>query len=284
MLEIRNVSTFYGHIQALKDVSLRAEPGEIVSLIGANGAGKSTLLNTISGLVPARQGTILLDGVEIQRQAPEAIVGLGISQVPERRQVFGDLTVYDNLLLGAYPRLRRREKVQVMADIDAMYHLFPILKERRKQLAGTLSGGEQQMLVIGRGLMARPKVLLLDEPSLGLAPLLIQEIFQTIQRLRAEKTTLLLVEQNARAALAIADRGYVLETGVIVMSAAAQDLIAHKDVQRAYLGGSNGRNRQPAGDSRQASAISRQPSAGSYQPAADSRQPSAGSLANQDNS
>jgi branched-chain amino acid transport system ATP-binding protein len=276
MLEVRNVSTFYGHIQALKDVSLLAEPGEIVSLIGANGAGKSTLLNTISGLVPARDGEILLDGVEIQHLAPEAIVGLGISQVPERRQVFGDLSVYDNLLLGAYPRLRRREKVQVLADIEHMYHLFPILKERHKQLAGTLSGGEQQMLVIARGLMARPKVLLLDEPSLGLAPLLIQEIFQTIQRLRAEKTTLLLVEQNARAALAIADRGYVLETGVIVMSAAAQDLIAHKDVQKAYLGGSNGRNRQPA-------ASSYQPAASSYQPAADSRQPSASSLANQDN-
>jgi branched-chain amino acid transport system ATP-binding protein len=276
MLEVRNVSTFYGHIQALKDVSLLAEPGEIVSLIGANGAGKSTLLNTISGLVPARDGEILLDGVEIQHLAPEAIVGLGISQVPERRQVFGDLSVYDNLLLGAYPRLRRREKVQVLADIEHMYHLFPILKERHKQLAGTLSGGEQQMLVIARGLMARPKVLLLDEPSLGLAPLLIQEIFQTIQRLRAEKTTLLLVEQNARAALAIADRGYVLETGVIVMSAAAQDLIAHKDVQKAYLGGSNGRNRQPA-------ASSYQPAADSYQPAADSRQPSASSLANQDN-
>jgi branched-chain amino acid transport system ATP-binding protein len=254
MLEIRNVSTFYGHIQALKDVTLQAEPGEIVSLIGANGAGKSTLLNTISGLVPAQTGKILLDGVEIQHLAPETIVGLGISQVPERRQVFGDLTVYDNLLLGAYPRLRRGEKQQVMADIERMYVLFPILKERHKQSAGTLSGGEQQMLVIGRGLMARPKVLLLDEPSLGLAPLLIQEIFQTIQRLRAEKTTLLLVEQNARAALAISDRGYVLETGTIVMSAAACELITHEDVQKAYLGGRNGRSHQP-------SAVSRQPSA-----------------------
>jgi branched-chain amino acid transport system ATP-binding protein len=261
MLEVRNVSTFYGHIQALTDVSLLVEPGEIVSLIGGNGAGKSTLLNTISGLVPARDGKILLDGVEIQDQAPEAIVGLGISQVPERRQVFGDLSVYDNLLLGAYPRLRRGEKKEVLADIEYMYQLFPILKERYKQLAGTLSGGEQQMLVIGRGLMARPKVLLLDEPSLGLAPLLIQEIFQTIQRLRAEKTTLLLVEQNARAALAISDRGYVLETGVIVMSAAAQELIAHEDVQKAYLGRHNLRGHERA-------AVTGQPSAASHQPPA----------------
>jgi branched-chain amino acid transport system ATP-binding protein len=261
MLEVRNVSTFYGHIQALTDVSLLVEPGEIVSLIGGNGAGKSTLLNTISGLVPARDGKILLDGVEIQDQAPEAIVGLGISQVPERRQVFGDLSVYDNLLLGAYPRLRRGEKKEVLADIEYMYQLFPILKERYKQLAGTLSGGEQQMLVIGRGLMARPKVLLLDEPSLGLAPLLIQEIFQTIQRLRAEKTTLLLVEQNARAALAISDRGYVLETGVIVMSAAAQELIAHEDVQKAYLGRHNLRGQERA-------AVTGQPSAASHQPPA----------------
>jgi branched-chain amino acid transport system ATP-binding protein len=261
MLEVRNVSTFYGHIQALTDVSLLVEPGEIVSLIGGNGAGKSTLLNTISGLVPARDGKILLDGVEIQDQAPEAIVGLGISQVPERRQVFGDLSVYDNLLLGAYPRLRRGEKKEVLADIEYMYQLFPILKERYKQLAGTLSGGEQQMLVIGRGLMARPKVLLLDEPSLGLAPLLIQEIFQTIQRLRAEKTTLLLVEQNARAALAISDRGYVLETGVIVMSAAAQELIAHEDVQKAYLGRHNLRGHERP-------AVTGQPSAASHQPPA----------------
>jgi branched-chain amino acid transport system ATP-binding protein len=267
MLEVRNVSTFYGHIQALKDVSLLAQPGEIVSLIGANGAGKSTLLNTISGMVPAREGKILLDGVEIQHQAVEAIVGLGISQVPERRQVFGDLTVYDNLLLGAYPRLRRGEKEQVLADINHMYQLFPILKERRTQSAGTLSGGEQQMLVIARGLMARPKVLLLDEPSLGLAPLLIQEIFQTIQRLRAERTTLLLVEQNARAALAISDRGYVLETGAIVLSAAAHELIAHEDVQKAYLGGGNGRSRQPSGNSQQPPAISQQPPAITDQPA-----------------
>jgi branched-chain amino acid transport system ATP-binding protein len=245
MLEVRNVSTYYGHIQALKDVSLVARPGEIVSLIGANGAGKSTLLNTISGMVSPREGKILLDGVEIQQLAPEAVVRLGISQVPERRQVFGDLTVYDNLLLGAYPRLRRGEKKEVLADIERMCQLFPILKERRKQLAGTLSGGEQQMLVIGRGLMARPKVLLLDEPSLGLAPLLIQEIFATVQRLRAEQTILLLVEQNARAALAVSDRGYVLETGAIVMSAAAQELMVHEDVQKAYLGGRNGRSSRP---------------------------------------
>jgi branched-chain amino acid transport system ATP-binding protein len=237
MLEIRDISTCYGHVQVLKGVSLVVEAGEIVSLIGANGAGKSTLLNTISGIVPARDGKIVLDGREIQATAPEQIVRLGVSQVPERRQVFGQLSVYDNLLLGAYVRLWRGEKQQALGDIDYVFSLFPVLKERRAQLAGTLSGGEQQMLAIGRGLMARPKVLLLDEPSLGLAPLLIREIFTTIQKLRAEGVTILLVEQNARAALAIADRGYVLETGQIVLSASADSLLCNADVQRAYLGG-----------------------------------------------
>jgi branched-chain amino acid transport system ATP-binding protein len=247
MLEVQNVSTYYGHVQALKSVSLTVQAGEIVCLIGANGAGKSTLLNTICGIVPAHSGKILLNGQEIQAMAAEKIVRLGASQVPERRQVFGDLSVYDNLLLGAYVRLRRGEKREVPSDMAYIFTLFPVLKERRKQLAGTLSGGEQQMLAIGRGLMARPKVLLLDEPSLGLAPLLIREIFTVIQRLRAEGVTVLLVEQNARAALTIADRGYVLETGEIVLGAAAESLLRNKDVQLAYLGG-RGRQTAVAGE------------------------------------
>ncbi len=236
MLELRNISTFYGRIRALEEVSLEVNAGEIVSLIGANGAGKTTLLNSISGITPPKQGWILLDGQDIARLAPEAIVREGISQVPERRQVFGDLTVHDNLTLGAYLRLRRREGQAVGQDMDYVFDLFPLLKERYKQLAGTLSGGEQQMLAIGRGLMARPKVLLLDEPSLGLAPILVQHIFQAIQQLREANTTILLVEQNARAALNISDRAYVLKTGRVVLAGTAQELIANEEVQRAYLG------------------------------------------------
>jgi branched-chain amino acid transport system ATP-binding protein len=245
MLEIREISTYYGHIQALKEVSLEVHSGEIVSLIGANGAGKTTLLGSISGTVPARRGQILLDGRDITRMSPEAIVGVGISHVPERRQVFGSLTVRDNLLLGAYVRLRHGQRQQVQQDIGYVFSLFPILKERQQQLAGTLSGGEQQMLAMGRGLMARPKVLLLDEPSLGLAPILVQEIFQVTQQLREANTTILLVEQNARAALEIADRGYVLETGHIVLSGTAQALIANEEVQQAYLGRASATNHRP---------------------------------------
>jgi branched-chain amino acid transport system ATP-binding protein len=236
MLKLRNVSTFYGHIQALNNVSLEIAPGQIISLIGANGAGKTTLLNTISGLVPARQGQILLGEQDITHASPETIVGLGLSQVPERRQVFETLTVQDNLRLGAYLRLRRGEHQAVEQDINNVFSLLPRLKERQKQLAGTLSGGEQQMLALGRGLMARPKVLLLDEPSLGLAPVLVQEIFRVIQQLRAGNTAILLVEQNARAALGISERGYVLETGSIVLRGTAQDLFADEGVQQAYLG------------------------------------------------
>lgn len=236
MLEIQNISTFYGHIQALKEVSLEVHTGEIVSLIGANGAGKTTLLNTISGIVPSNQGRISLDGQDISRLPPEAIVRLGISQVPERRQVFGALTVRDNLLLGAYLRLWRGERQAVSQDIEYVFSLFPTLKERHNQLAGTLSGGEQQMLAMGRGLMAKPKVLLLDEPSLGLAPILVQEIFRVIEQLQQAETTILLVEQNARAALEISDRGYVLETGYVVLSGTAQALMTNEEVQQAYLG------------------------------------------------
>jgi len=242
MLEVRKISTFYGHIQALKEVSLKVEAGEIVSLIGANGAGKTTLLNSISGVVPPRRGQILLEGQDITRQPTETIVGLGISHVPEHRQVFSTLTVRDNLLLGAYLRLRRGERRAVHEDLDYVFTLFPILQERQKQAAGTLSGGEQQMLAMGRGLMAQPKVLLLDEPSLGLAPILVQRIFEVTQRLKEARTTILLVEQNARVALEISDRGYVLETGQVVLQGDAQELITNQDVQKAYLGRAPGTN------------------------------------------
>ncbi len=241
MFSVENVSTYYGHIQALNGVSLEVSKSEIVSLIGANGAGKTTLLNTISGIVPPRHGRIILDQTETTHLAAEAIVGLGISQVPERRQIFGTLTVQDNLTLGAYSRLRRGAKSAVNDDIERVFDLFPILRERQGQQAGTLSGGEQQMLAIGRGLMAQPKVLLLDEPSLGLAPLLVQEIFEVLRNLREAGTTILLVEQNARAALEISDRAYVLETGHVVLTGYAQELIANEEVQKAYLGRSSNR-------------------------------------------
>lgn len=241
MLEVKNVSTYYGHIKALENVSLHVNEGEIISLVGANGAGKTTLLNTISGIVPPRQGQVILNGRDLTRLSAEKIVGEGVSQVPERRQVFSELSVRDNLILGAYLRLRRGEKTAVAYDAERIFDLFPILKERQTQLAGTLSGGEQQMLAIGRGLMAQPKVLLLDEPSLGLAPLLVREILDVLCNLRDMGVTILLVEQNARAALKISDRGYVLETGSIVLSGDAQDLIANEEVQKAYLGQSHGK-------------------------------------------
>ncbi len=239
MLEVKNISTYYGHIQALNNVSLVINEGEIVSLIGANGAGKTTLLNSVSGVIRPRQGQVFLNGQEITCLSAEAIVGQGISQVPERRQVFGQLSVRDNLTLGAYLRLRRGERTAVAQDIERIYQQFPILKERQTQQAGTLSGGEQQMLAIGRGLMAQPKVLLLDEPSLGLAPLIVQEILAVLRDLRDAGTTILLVEQNARAALEISDRAYVLETGSVVLSGEARELIANEAVQKAYLGRSS---------------------------------------------
>jgi branched-chain amino acid transport system ATP-binding protein len=210
---------------------------EVVSLIGGNGAGKTTLLNSISGIVSPRQGRMMLNSRDLTGQPAEAIVRAGISQVPERRQVFGSLSVRDNLTLGAYLRLRRGERLAVQQDLDHVYTLFPRLKERQSQPAGTLSGGEQQMLAIGRGLMARPQVLLLDEPSLGLAPILVHEIFQIIQNLRqTHHTSILVVEQNARAALSISDRGYVLEAGRVVLTGTSAELITNEEVQRAYLG------------------------------------------------
>ncbi len=238
MLKVKNINTYYGQVHALKNVSLHLREGEIVTLIGANGAGKTTTLNSLSGLTPPKSGEILFDGVSIASFTPDRIVEAGISQVPEGRQVFKPLSVEDNLELGAYLRYRRREKrSEIKRDMEQVFSLFPRLLERRRQLAGTLSGGEQQMLAIGRALMARPKLLLLDEPSMGLAPLVVQEIFEVIETLRREKgTTVLLVEQNARAALKMADRGYVMETGKVILEGDAAELLENRDVQRAYLG------------------------------------------------
>ena len=230
------MSTFYGQIRALNNVHLQVNEGEIVAIIGANGAGKTTLLNTICGVHPPKEGRVIFGDQDITRLPAEQIVRLGISHVPERRQVFGTMSTLDNLILGAYHRYGREKKGDIEADIEYVFQLFPILKKRQKQMAGTLSGGEQQMLAIGRGLMARPKLLLLDEPSLGLAPLLVREIFRVMAELREHGTTILLVEQNARAALRIADRAYVLETGKVALEGTAQELLADERVQSAYLG------------------------------------------------
>jgi branched-chain amino acid transport system ATP-binding protein len=238
MLKIKNINTYYGQVHALKNVSLHVNAGEIVSLIGANGAGKTTILNSLSAITPPRDGEVLFEGVSLGNLSPDRIVEMGISQVPEGRQVFKDFSVADNLELGAYLRFRGREgRAVIKNDIEDMFTLFPQLATRRKQMAGTLSGGEQQMLAIGRALMAKPKLLLLDEPSMGLAPLVVQEIFRVITALREERgTSVLLVEQNAKAALKIADRGYVLETGKVILEEKASELLENKDVQRAYLG------------------------------------------------
>ncbi len=238
LLELQNVSTYYGRIQALKAVSLEVPEGEIVTLIGANGAGKTTLLRTISGLLEPREGDILFDGRSIKGLPPEQIVALGISHVPERRQVFSTMTVLDNLILGAYHRYRRDGQAKIQRDLDFVFEVFPVLKERLRQAAGTLSGGQQQMLAVGRGLMAQPRLLLLDEPSLGLAPLLVRELFEVVGELRERGMTILLAEQNARAALRVADRGYVLEVGHIALQGTAKELIDTELVQKAYLGSS----------------------------------------------
>jgi len=234
MLELQNLHVYYGGIHALKGVSLTVQPGEIVTLIGANGAGKSTTLRSVSGLVRVREGQILWDGKPIHGLRADDIVARGIVHVPEGRRVFATMSVRENLDLGAY---LRRDRQGVEEDREKVYQIFPRLKEREKQLAGTLSGGEQQMLAIGRGLMARPRLLLLDEPSMGLAPLLVAEIFRIIQEINKAGTTMLLVEQNANQALRIGHRAYVLQSGEMVMEGEAREVASDPEVRRAYLGG-----------------------------------------------
>jgi branched-chain amino acid transport system ATP-binding protein len=233
MLELRGIQTCYGSIQALKDVSLTINQGEIVTLIGANGAGKSTTLMSICGVTPPRSGEILFEGAPIHRLSPEKIVQLGICQVPEGRRIFPQMSVLENLEMGAY---LRRDTAEIKRDLEHVMELFPILAERRQQLGGTLSGGEQQMLAISRALMSRPRLLLLDEPSLGLAPLIIRQIFEIIHRINREGTTVFLVEQNANQALKIAHRGYVMENGEVILADTAERLLNNDAVKRAYLG------------------------------------------------
>lgn len=233
MLEVRDIHSYYGHIHALKGISLTVEEGEIVTLIGGNGAGKSTTLNTICGLVRPRQGEIRLRNEPIHTLKAHEIVARGVAQVPEGRKVFGRMTVTENLEMGAFVR---QDKAGIQEDLERVFALFPRLKERRRQLGGTLSGGEQQMLAMGRGLMARPHILLLDEPSMGLAPVLVEKIFETIVEINKQGTTVLLVEQNALMALSIASRGYVLQTGRIVLQDSAANLQKNEMVRKAYLG------------------------------------------------
>jgi branched-chain amino acid transport system ATP-binding protein len=233
MLEIKNLQVYYGVIQAIKNVSFEVKEGEVIALIGANGAGKTTILHTITGLIAAKQGEVLFEGKDLQKIPAHKIVSLGIAHVPEGRRVFAQLSVYDNLLLGAYTR---KEQGEIAASLDNIYKRFPRLKERRGQLAGTLSGGEQQMLAMGRALMSHPRIILMDEPSMGLSPILVAEIFDIITSISKSGTTVLLVEQNARKALAIADRAYVLETGNIVLDGDAKILMNDESVKKAYLG------------------------------------------------
>lgn len=234
MLEINNMEVYYGVIQALKGISFTVNDGEIVTLIGANGAGKTTTLRTVSGLKKPTKGTILLNGVNITGTTTQERVQMGISHAPEGRRVFSTMTVLENLELGAF---LRRDKGAIAKDLKMVYEHFPILSDRKKQAAGTLSGGEQQMLAIGRALMSRPKILFLDEPSMGLAPLLVQEIFNIIKDINSAGTTILLVEQNASMALQIANHAYVMETGAIVLSGTGADLMQSDDIKKAYLGG-----------------------------------------------
>lgn len=237
MLSIERLQVYYGGIQALKDVSVNVKEKEIVSVLGANGAGKSTLLMAISGILSSRKGTIAFCGEEITRKKPNQIVRLGICQVPEGREVFKSLSTLDNLLMGTFHHHRRSSKKSVEEDLRRVYGLFPVLENRQHQRAGTLSGGEQQMLAIGRGLMARPKLMMLDEPSLGLAPLMVEEIFKILGELSAGNIPLLLIEQNARAALKIATRGYVMETGRTIFEDTARNLLGNEKILSAYLGG-----------------------------------------------
>ncbi len=233
MLEIKDLQVYYGVIQAIKDVSFEVNEGEVIALIGANGAGKTTILQTITGLLPAKGGEVLYEGINLQKIPPHKIVGHGIAHVPEGRRVFSQLTVYDNLLMGAFTRTN---KAEIAESLENVYQRFPRLKERKNQLSGTLSGGEQQMLAMGRALMSHPKIVLMDEPSMGLSPILVEEIFDIIKSISKSGTTVLLVEQNAKKALAISDRAYVLETGKIVLAGDAKDLLNDESVKKAYLG------------------------------------------------
>ncbi|WP_291327332.1 ABC transporter ATP-binding protein [Desulfovibrio sp. UCD-KL4C] len=234
MLKLKNINTYYGNIQALRNINIEVAKGEIITLIGANGAGKTTTLMTISGVVPPRSGEVLYEGQPIHKLSPNKIVKMGISQVPEGRLIFPDLTITENLDMGAF---LRNDKAGIKEDMDLAFKLFPILYERRKQLGGNLSGGEQQMLAISRALMARPKLLLLDEPSLGLAPLIIRQIFEIVKKINKESgTTVFLVEQNANLALKTAHRGYVMENGEITLSDTSENLLANEDIKKAYLG------------------------------------------------
>ena len=237
MIEVRNIDVAYGPVNVLRDVSLKVELGEIVALIGSNGAGKSTLIKAIGGLLPKINGGIDLDGRPITRLAHSEVARLGLAIVPAGRRLFGSMSVADNLQLGAYLRLRRGEKAAVARDMEKVFGLFPRLKERFHQQARTLSGGEQQMVAIGRALMAAPRAILMDEPSIGLAPILVREIFKVIKRLREQGDTILLVEQNARMALKVADRAYVMEVGRITLEGPASELAASESVERLYLGG-----------------------------------------------
>lgn len=234
LLEVKDLSVYYGMICALKGISFEVNQGEIVTLIGANGAGKTTTMQSIMGLIPSRSGSVVYDGHDITKTPAHSIVHLGMTQVPEGRRVFQELTVYENLLMGAYIE---KDSKKVKAAIEEIYDRFPRLGERKNQIAGTLSGGEQQMLAMGRALMSKPKLLMLDEPSMGLSPLLVDQVFSIIQEIHKSGTTVLLVEQNANKSLAISDRAYVLETGKIVLTGTGKELLASEEIKKAYLGG-----------------------------------------------
>ncbi len=233
MLEVKDLHVYYGVIEALKGVSFEVNQGEVIALIGANGAGKTTTLHTLTGLLPAKQGSIIFEGKDITKVPAHKIVQMGIAHVPEGRRVFSELSVYENLIMGAYTR---RDKGEIAESLKTVYTRFPRLEERKNQRAGTLSGGEQQMLAMGRALMSKPRIIVMDEPSMGLSPIFVNEIFDIIEKVRETGTTVLLVEQNAKKALTIADRAYVLETGKISLSGKAEDLLHDKSVQKAYLG------------------------------------------------
>ena len=233
MLEVRDLNVFFGVIQAIKNISFDVNQGEVVALIGANGAGKTTTLHTVTGLLPAASGKITLDGKDLGKVPAHKIVSMGMAHVPEGRRVFAALSVYDNLKLGAFTR---KDKKEIEESLEMVFDSFPRLKERRNQVAGTLSGGEQQMLAMGRALMSKPRIILMDEPSMGLSPLYVGEIFEIIKKIKSEGTTVLLVEQNANMALQVADRAYVLETGKIIMDGNANDLMNDERVRKAYLG------------------------------------------------